>query len=599
MESRHVTTMIGAFLRSVSRAGGKEFVRYHDGNEWVSVTYRAFAERVERLGAGLLALGLEPGDRVALLSENRIEWSLTDYAAMSAGLITVPLYATLPASQIAYILRDSEARAVVVSTPSQAEKIAEIRASCPALGTVVCMDAAATDKVEGARSLEEVERLATDEGLRLLRAQRDRVRAEDVLTFIYTSGTTGNPKGVILTHDNFLSNVEAALEVLEITPNDLFLSFLPLSHVFERMAGHYLPMYAGATIAYSRGLRFLVNELKEVAPTVMACVPRFYESLQERVLKSVESQPAIRQKIFHWAMKQGRAKSQAIQEKRSLGLLLKATNAIAHRLVFHKLHETVGGRLRFFVSGGAPLALSTAQFFHAAGILILEGYGLTETSPVISVNRERNFRFGTVGPAIPGVEVKIAPDGEILSRGRHIMKGYFKLEKETAEAIDADGWFHTGDLGELDNEGFLRITGRKKNLIKLSNGKYVAPEPIENALKASPYISESVVFGDAQKVAGALIVPRFAVLEELAQREGYPMDRAELVKHPLVRKLYRQEIDRLTPDLADYERIRVFLIADHEFTVDSGELTPTLKVRRKEVLQAYASEIAALYATVE
>jgi long-chain acyl-CoA synthetase len=599
MESAAVTTIIGAFLRSVSRAGDKEFVRYHDGKGWLSVTYGAFAERVERLGAGFAGLGLEPGDRLAILAENRIEWALTDYAAMSAGLITVPLYATLPASQIAYILCDSEAKGVVVSSPIQASKIAEIQSECPTLKIVVCMDAEATVEVDGARSFVDLERLATDDAIRLLCARRNDAKPEDILTFIYTSGTTGNPKGVILTHDNFLSNVEAGLEALDIAPSDLFLSFLPLSHVFERMAGHYLPMYAGAAIAYSRGLRFLVNELKEVAPTVMACVPRFYESLQERVLKSVESQPAIRQRIFHWAMRQGRAKSRAIQEKRPTGLVTTVMNSIAHKLVFHKLHETVGGRLRYFVSGGAPLALSTAQFFHAAGILILEGYGLTETSPVISVNRERNFRFGTVGPAIPGVQVKIAPDGEILSRGRHIMKGYFKLEKETTEAIDADGWFHTGDLGELDEDGFLRITGRKKNLLKLSNGKYVAPEPIENALKASPYITESVVFGDAQKVAGALIVPTFAALEELAHREGYPAERAELVKHPLVRKLYRQEIDRLTPNLADFERIRVFLIADHEFTVDAGELTPTLKVRRKEVLGAYAEQIAALYATVD
>lgn len=594
-----VTTILGAFLRSVSHYRDKEFVRYHDGERWVSLTYGAFAERVERLGAGLVSLGFEPGDRLALLSENRLEWSLVDYAAMSAGLITVPLYATLPAVQLAYILRDSEAKGVVVSTPTQAAKIAEVRADCPHVKFVVCMDPEAVVEVEGASSLADVERLATEESLRILRDRREGVRAEDVLTFIYTSGTTGHPKGVILTHDNFLSNVQGSLEVLEITSEDLFLSFLPLSHVFERMAGHFLPMYTGATIVYSRGLRFLVNELKEVSPTVMACVPRFYESLQERILKNVASQPALRQRVFHWAMKEGLVKSRAFRGRRPIGPWTKAKNALAHKLVFHKLHEAVGGRLRYFVSGGAPLAISTAEFFHAVGVLILEGYGLTETSPVISVNREHNFRFGTVGLPIPGVEVKIAPDGEILTRGRHVMKGYFKREEETAEAIDPDGWFHTGDLGDLDDDGFLRITGRKKNLLKLSNGKYVAPEPIENALKASPYIAESVVFGDAQRVAGALIVPAFAALEELAQREGYPTDRAELVKHPMVRKLYRQEIDRLTPHLADFERIRLFLLLDRELSVEAGELTPTLKVRRKEVLNAYADQIAALYATVD
>lgn len=601
MSSPEVSTLCAAFARSSQRHAGREFLRYHDGNAWQSVTYDDFAVRVQKLSSAFVALGLPPGDRLAILSENRLEWALTDYAAMSAGIVTVPLYPTLPAVQIAYILRDSGACGIVVSTAAQADKIDEIRSDCPDLKLVVSMDTFEGERATQVRSLADLEAGAANDAASLgeVTARSESATPSDVLTLIYTSGTTGNPKGVILTHDNFLSNVASGLEALEITPDDVFLSFLPLCHVFERMAGHFLPMYSGAAIAYSRGLRYLVNELKEVSPTVMACVPRFYESLQERILKSIESAPAARQRIFHWAMAQGRRKSRAVQDKSWLGPIASAKHAIAQKLVFHKLQDTVGGRLRYFVSGGAPLARSTAEFFHAAGILILEGYGLTETSPVISVNRERNFRFGTVGPAINGVEVRIADDGEILSRGRHIMQGYFKLPEETVAVLDPDGWFHTGDLGELDPDGFLRITGRKKNLIKLSNGKYVAPEPIENALKASTYIAEAVVFGDAQKVAGALIVPSFPALEEHAQQQELPSDRAALVAHPSVRKLYRQEVDRLTPDLADFEKVRILLIADREFTIESGELTPTLKVKRREVLAAYADQIADLYAGVD
>lgn len=595
-------TLIHAFDETVSRHGDAEFLRYHDGTEYVSLSYSAVAARIERVATGLIALGLDEGDRIAILSENRPEWAITDYAAMCAGLVTVPLYPTLPPQQIAFILRDSEARAIVVSTESQLAKIREIRQNLPQLNILIAMDLENSAETNDAIPFAEVEnRFGTkEEAHRELLVRRKALQPEQVVTFIYTSGTTGNPKGVILSHDNFLSNVQAGLQVLRVTSNDVFLSFLPLCHVFERMAGHYLAMVAGAAIGYSRGLRYLVDELKLVRPTVMACVPRFYESLQERILKKVEGDPPARQKVFHWAMRQGTAVSRTVRENRRVGALLSLKNAIAQKLVFHKLQETVGGRLRFFVSGGAPLALSTAEFFHAAGILILEGYGLTETSPVIAVNGEDDYRFGTVGKPIPGIEVAIADDGEILTRGRHVMKGYFRLPEETEATIAPDGWLHTGDLGELDADGFLKITGRKKNLLKLSNGKYVAPEPIENLLKASPYIAEAVVIGDARKVAGALIVPSFPVLQDFAQREGIPTDpRSHLVKHPTVQKLYRQEIDRVTPDLADFERIRVFLLTDREFTIESGELTPTLKVKRREVLAAYSDAVEGLYSGAE
>ncbi|MDA1193308.1 MAG: AMP-binding protein, partial [Candidatus Poribacteria bacterium] len=380
------TTLIQALEQVVTRLPDKEFVRWRERDGYLSLTFREFSEKVEQLAGSFIRLGLNAGDRIAILSDNSVEWAITDYAAMRAGLISVPLYATLPAGQIAYILNDAEARAIVASNAAQAAKVAEINDNCAALEHVIVVEKDALNEVEGSYLFDDLASAPTDDSLDELSSRRAAFNAHDTITFIYTSGTTGNPKGVILTHDNFLSNVQAALRILEITERDTFLSFLPLSHVFERMAGHYLAMAVGATITYSRGLRYLGDELKTVSPTVMACVPRFYESLQEKVLKGVETSPPIRQSIFHWAMRQGRSKSERLRAKRGVGATLGLTNAVAQKLVFHKLQAAVGGRLRFFISGGAPLALSTAEFFHAAGILILEGYGLTETSPVIAVN---------------------------------------------------------------------------------------------------------------------------------------------------------------------------------------------------------------------
>lgn len=588
-------TLMARFKETAARFSDKEAARYNDGKTTVSVTYGEMSERIDRLAAGLVRLGLLKGDRIALLSENCLEWTLTDFAAISAGCVTVPIYPTLPAAQAAYILRDSGARAVFARGKEQLEKIAAVHEECPDLKFIIAADG----EIDGAVPFEtletqEPEANETEEA----ESRRNELANEDVVTLIYTSGTTGSPKGVILTHGNFLANMRSCLQVLKVDENDLFLSFLPLSHVFERMAGHFLPFTTGCAVAYSRGLRYLAEELGTVAPTVMACVPRFYESLQERILKSVESGSGVKKAIFGWSMEQGRKKSARIRSGKPIGFGLNAASGLAHKLVFQKLHERVGGRLRFFISGGAPLALSTAEFFHAAGILILEGYGLTETSPVISVNHEDGYRFGTVGPVIPGIETRIAEDGEILTRGEHVMQGYFKLPEETESVIDSDGWFHTGDLGEFDADGFLKITGRKKNLLKLSNGKYVAPEPIENMLKASQYIAEAVVIGDAQKVAGAVIVPSFPALEEFAQREELPTEPTEeLVNHPKTRSLYREEIDKHTGGLADFERIRVFLLMEREFDIEADELTPTLKVKRKEALAPLQEKINALYAS--
>ncbi len=590
-------TLIEALYQTAGQFGSKEFVRYHDGDGYVGVSFDEFTGRVERVAAALVGMGLEPGERVAILGENCLEWCLADYAIMGAGLVSVPIYTSLPTEQIAYILEDSEARAIVVWGEDQAAKMAGVQAACPQLAHFIWAGSGTFEAVTDAVRLEEILSSDPDEGaLAGLASRRDAVRRDDVVTLIYTSGTTGRPKGVILTHDNFLSNVRCALQALSVGSDDLFLSFLPLSHAFERMAGHFLPMTVGATVAYSRGLRYLGRELAEVAPTLMACVPRFYESLQEKVLKAVETSPPARQRIFGWSMGKGRERSRRVLAGRRVGIGVGLACAVADRLVFQKLRANVGGRLRFFISGGAPLAESTAEFFHAAGILILEGYGLSETSPVISVNREDQFRFGTVGPPIPGIEVRIAEDGEVLTRGPHVMRGYFNLDEETADMIDGDGWLHTGDLGDL-TDGFLRITGRKKSLFKLSNGKYIAPEPIENGLKASRFVQEAVVIGESRKVAGVIIAPAFDALEAFAADVGLSVgSREELVESPDVRKLYRAEVDGLTGHLADFERLRVLLLMPREFSIEAGELTPTLKVKRAKVLGALAEQIEEAYA---
>jgi len=418
---------------------------------------------------------------------------------------------------------------------------------------------------------------------------------DHVATFIYTSGTTGEPKGAMLTHHNLQSNVDACLQVIHAGPDDVFLSFLPLSHVFERMAGHFTAVACGATVYYCETLFTIARDMQIARPTVMLAVPRLFESIRDRVMENVTKQPPLRRRIFHWAFRNASKAAQAVRGERRWTPWLRFKHRLADRLVLHKVRDLTGGRLRFFVSGGAALGRHTAEFFHAFGILVLEGYGLTETSPVVSVNRPEYYRFGTVGRPIPGVEVRIAEDGEILVRGPNVMLGYYNKPAETAEVIDPDGWFHTGDLGSIDADGFLRITGRKKDIIVLANGKNVAPVPIEEQLKTSPYIAEAVLFGDEQDVITALIVPNFEQTREWAKMQGLLVQSdAELVALPEVKQLMKQEIDRLTTHLAEFEKVRRFTLLDHPFSIETGELTPTLKVRRHFIKQRYAKELEAM-----
>lgn len=584
-----VDTLSKAFLRSVGENGDKPALLVKREKQFRPITYHELGRRVYQFARGLHALGVAPGDRVAILSENCPEWAITDWANLCLGAITVPIYPTLTPAQVREILVDSEPKVLVVSDKRQLKKAQDALKDTRLQIVLIGMQ---PDEQGEALPFEQVMNMPgelSEEGFRKMALS---VQPDDLATLIYTSGTTGEPKGAMLTHANFISNIQACLEVLEIQKNDLFLSFLPLSHVFERMAGHFLPIYAGLTIAYAESLFTLAADMVEVKPTVMLGVPRFYTSVQDRILASIREQTPLKQKLFYKALEVGKIYSRCWREGRSCPLSVRLMHSVLDQLVGAKIRERVGGRLRFFVSGGAALPKETAEFFHAFGILILEGYGLTETSPVLSVNPLHAPRFGSVGKPIPGVEIKIAEDGEILARGPNIMKGYWRKPEATREAIDPDGWFHTGDIGYMDEHGYLYITDRKKDIIVLANGKNVAPQKLENLLRSSPFIQEAVVFGDKMSAPVALIIPDMEMLKQFAQQhELDASDIPSLLEHELVQKRFRQEIEQVNRELADYERIKGFRLIATQFTI-GDELTPTLKVKRRVVAQKYAHLIA-------
>jgi long-chain acyl-CoA synthetase len=590
-------TLCDIFYQSVETYRKPAALRYKKDGAWRDISSEEFRRAVEELSMGLRALGIDRGDKVAILSENRPEWAYADLATLCAAAVDVPIYPSLTAPQILYLLNDSQSRAIFVSNEPLASKVAEVRTQAPALEHVIRMDDAAGD---GTLTLSEVRdrgrtALADDRGA--VKARAAEVQPADLATIIYTSGTTGEPKGVMLTHDNIVSNVAASAPIVsDFGPDDVALSFLPLCHIFERMGGFYLMLARGVTIAYAESIEKVPANMAEVRPTLMFSTPRLYEKMYARVLEKVASDPPARQKVFHWAIGVGRRVFAHVVAGTSPGPLLKLQKAVADKLVFSKIRERVGGRLRLFVSGGAPLAKDINEFFGAAGLLIFEGYGLTETSPVIAVNAPRALRPGTVGKPIAGVEVKIADDGEILTRGPHVMTGYFNKPEATREAIEPDGWFHTGDIGMLDKDGFLSITDRKKDLIVTSGGKKIAPQPIENALKSNPLIAEIVMVGDKRNFPSALVVPNFANLEKWAHEQGISFaSREALVAEPRVADLYDRTVRELMNPYAQYERIKKVAILPREFSIETGELTPKLSVKRRVVEEKYKDLIDRMY----
>ena len=588
-------TTLSRLLLNTCRAYPKPglFLAKREGS-YARVSTAEFETRVRELSLGFRELGLRPGDKAVILSENRPEWVMTDFAVLCAGGVTVPIYTSLLPEQIKYIVNDSEARILVCSNRGLWLKVEAVRGDLPGVKHFVMID---EEEPAGLLTLGEVRgkgKRAAEADPGLFERTALAVQPSDLASIIYTSGTTGMPKGVMLSHANFLSNVKAVGLVVPFLETDTALSFLPLSHVLERTAT-YVFLYHGSTIAYAESVETVSENMPEVRPTVMISVPRLFEKMYARVMDMVLKAPAPKKALFFWALAVGRKYAARKIGKRPASRTLKLKNALAHRLVFSKILARTGGRMRYFVCGGAPLAADIAEFFYAMGLIILPGYGLTETAPVLTGNTLEDYRFGSAGQAVPGVELKIAPDGEILARGPNIMQGYYKREEETREVMEG-GWLHTGDIGRLDPDGFLFITDRKKDLIVTAGGKNVAPQPIESVLGLNPYIAGAVVVGEGRRFISALVVPDFEKLEAYARANNILFrDRAELCSRPDIVDFMLAEVNRSTPDLASYERVKKIALLDRDFDIASGEITPTLKVRRAIVEAKYKGLIDSLY----
>ena len=589
-------TIAGMIKARVDKYKDRTMMCVKRGGVWQEISWNQFWSNARRLALGLISLGIEHGDRVAIFSANSPEWQMADIAILSIGGINVPLYSTITSKQAEYIISDSGSRVVFVGSEDHMKRVLEVRESLPQVKKIVTMDNTKSGHPDVMTFDELMELGDSYPNKEEFEKRMDAVKPDDLASFVYTSGTTGPPKGVMLTHDNFLSNVRSVSTLIDVDDSDVCLSFLPLSHSLERMGGYYTSLYNGVTIYHARSIDTLLEDIGEVRPHFMVSVPRLYEKFHAGVLANIEKEPPLKQKIFKWAVGVGSKVSELTVKHERIPLLLKAKYGIANKLVFSKIYEMMGGRLRFFVSGGAPLAKEIAEFFHSLGILILEGYGLTETSPVLTVNRLDDFRFGSVGRPIPGVEIKIAEDGEILAKGPNVMKGYYNKPQETAEALDEEGWFHTGDIGRIDEDGFLYITDRKKDLIVTAGGKNIAPQNIENTLKMDKFIEQVCAIGDRRKYVSALIVPNFEELEAWAKEQGIDTsDRNKLVTDERVISLYRKRIDDALKHFDRHERVQTFALLPEEMTEASGLLTPTLKVKRKEVASVYADIIEKLY----
>jgi len=587
----------GLCLAAVTRHAKADALNYRTDGKWFNISAETFVQRVKSCALGLAALGIRPGDRIALLSENRPEWSIVDLAILSLGAINVPIYTTQAIEQIDYILSDSGAKAIFISN-RRLYKHAQPALAKRAMDHLIFFEPGVAETVERGISLDEMEQRGREHAEQrpdAYDAYVQSVRPEDLATIIYTSGTTGEPKGVMLTHNNFMSNVISIGKGLPIGPTDVALSVLPLSHIFER-TGFYVFSYCGVSVYYAASFDQVGENLREVAPTVMTAVPRLFEKVYHRIIKKGMAEKGVKKNIFMRSLEVGQRYGELKDKGRWISPQLAIKQRLASKLVFSKWRAGVGGRLRYFVSGGAPLAPALSYAYLAAGIPILQGYGATETC-IVCANRPGNNQVGSVGIPFEGIELRIADDGEILIKGPNVMRGYYGQPEATA-AVLKDGWFYTGDVGHMDKEGRLYITDRKKDLFKLSNGKYVAPQLIESLLKESEFVSQVVVVGAGRKQPAALIVPDWENLNEALAEAGEtaaPKDREQLSKYAPAVKIVQRDIANLTSPLADYERIRRVALLPNEFTIEGGELTPTLKVKRNVIDDRYGDLINELY----
>jgi long-chain acyl-CoA synthetase len=591
-----ITSVPGLCLNAALKHSKADALNHKLGGEWINISAEDFVERVQHVALGLAEMRIKPGDRVALLSENRPEWSIADLAILSLGAINVPIYTTQAVDQIRYILTDSGTRAIFISNHKLYKHAAGALAGLDFLEKIIFFEEPPSEieKSTTLNTLDKSGKLRSRNKPAGFEAYLKAIKPDDLATIIYTSGTTGEPKGVMLTHANFMTNVLSITAGLPISPTDIALSVLPLSHIFER-TGFYIFCYNGVSVYYTASFDQVGENLREVRPTIMTAVPRLFEKVYHRIVKKGFSQKGLKRRIFVKALEVGQRYAEARQKGARVWPRLALQQKVADRLVFSKWREGVGGRLRYFVSGGAPLSPALSYAFLAAGIPILQGYGATETC-IVSANRPENNQVGSVGLPFEGIEVSIADDGEILLRGPNVMRGYYGHPEETASVL-SDEWFATGDVGHLDDEGRLYITDRKKDLFKLSNGKYIAPQQIESLLKQSEFVSQVVVVGAGRKQPAALIVPEWENVRQALSDAGgqYPSDRGALAKFHAAIKLVQGDVAQLTRELADYERIRRVALLPQEFSIDNGELTPTLKVKRRIIDEKFGDLIEELY----
>lgn len=589
------------YFRHAAESGKPDLLVSKVNGAWTPVPAQEFGRRTRAFGIGLTTLGVDHDDRVAILSENRPEWAMADFGTLGIGAITVPIYTTYLAPQVEYILRDCTAKVLVVSNEKELAKAMEARGRCPSLTHVVVVEGPVPN-ADGVLSFETVVRRGEEELKRSPRAWDERVAnvtPESHATVIYTSGTTGAPKGGVLSHGNFVSNVSTCSTFFDLDAATVGLSFLPLAHVFERMID-YVYFSRAATIAYAESIEKLADNFGEVRPHCFGSVPRVYDKIHARIHQNLESQSATKQRIFAWAVGAGKERLAFLAKGKPVPAGLALRYRIADRLVFSKIRARLGGRFRFCLSGGAPLSKEVAEFFWGAGVEVYEGYGLTETSPVLTCNRPGSWKLGSVGKAIPGVTLRIGEDGEVLAKGPNVMRGYWNKPEETKAVFDAEGWFRTGDVGVVDREGFLTLTDRKKELIINAYGKNIAPAPIEEALKQIRFVSSAVLIGDRQKFLSALLVPNFERLDAWASANGVEFrSHVELIRSPKVRALFQQAIDVVNGDEPSEKRIKDFALLTTDFSIEGGELTPTLKVKRRVVAEKYKDVIDGLYAKAE
>ena len=592
-----VLTLCHLFFHITESHDRPDLQRVKRNGTWAPISTREFGRTVTRLSCGLMAMGVKPRDKVVLLAENRPEWAMADFAILTAGAVNVPVYPTLNGSDSAFIVDDCDAELAIVSTPAQAAKLLAVKSAMPKLREIIVMDAPAAET--GVVAWEEVlargaALFGADGGLheRVARA----VAPDDLASIVYTSGTTGVPKGAMLTHRNFVENSRSMMHAAAPLASDQGLVFLPLSHVFERTAD-YCCFWAGASLAYAESIDKVAQNMGEVRPTICAVVPRFCEKVYAKILEQAARSSPVKKSLIHWCVATANEWADNWAAGKQAGPRLRLRHRVGDAILYRKIREKMGGRFRFMISGGAPLPKELGLFFYAMGITLCEAYGLTETSPGLTCNDPERPRFGSIGKAILNVQLKIAPDGELLAKGPNVMMGYYKRPEATAEVFTADGWFMTGDIAKVDDEGRYYITDRKKEILVTAGGKNVAPQPIESLLKTNKYVAQAVLIGDRRPYITALIVPNWASLKDYARSKGLKLtDEAELCGHPQVMHLYDNVLKRANAQLSHHEQIRKCRLLARELTQEEGELTPTLKVKRRVIAERYAQAIGSMYA---